>query len=447
MAKGILKFVWKNMVTEAYKRELLRKLVEGTINPSEYRQLELTAMDDPFLFEALEGFALNKGNDFTKSMANIHQNVDQYLNKKKRNKPAKLYIAAAVVAGIVFTSIIVLNISKKENSISSKETVAVGPDNYDYMTNTDTNLSMSENVISNNYEKEQKSPVGQAINNYSKSGIDYELENKSTQKTVSSFVKDDIAGVNPLPKISIPDSADALAAINTVVQSPKTTFYVQPSTETMSGVSENNFQLQPQVTKRIISGVVTDTHGEPLIGANVKAGNSGTITDIEGNFVLEITNRDQLLKVNFVGYETNEIALEQNVEKYNVSLKDGLVLDEVVVLGYKTGAERKNMALSSSSITSNKKTKIKDKEADWKKFDTTIYSAIKKELQKMKYSDSFSATIVYKINEKNQVTEILIDNTSDSGLDESVLKILNKTRKKIPPTTKTVYRLEVRINE
>jgi hypothetical protein len=250
-----------------------------------------------------------------------------------------------------------------------------------------------------------------------------------------------------LPKISIPDSADALAAINTVVQSPKTTFYVQPSTETMSGVSENNFQLQPQVTKRIISGVVTDTHGEPLIGANVKAGNSGTITDIEGNFVLEITNRDQLLKVNFVGYETNEIALEQNVEKYNVSLKDGLVLDEVVVLGYKTGAERKNMALSSSSITSNKKTKIKDKEADWKKFDTTIYSAIKKELQKMKYSDSFSATIVYKINEKNQVTEILIDNTSDSGLDESVLKILNKTRKKIPPTTKTVYRLEVRINE
>ena len=83
MAKGILKYVWKNMVTEAYKRELLHKLVAGTITPSEYRKLELTAMDDPFLFEALEGFALNKGNDFPKSVTNIHQQVDQYFKKNK----------------------------------------------------------------------------------------------------------------------------------------------------------------------------------------------------------------------------------------------------------------------------------------------------------------------------------------------------------------------------
>jgi hypothetical protein len=445
MAKGILKYVWKNMVTEAYKRELLHKLVEGTITPSEYRKLELTAMDDPFLFEALEGFALNKGNDFPKSVTNIHQQVDQYLKKNKRKTPVIFYIAA-VVAGIVFTSIIVLNISKKENSISNRETVAVGPDNHDYKTNTASNLSMSESVQSNSVEKEKMAPAGQIKIKHSNNGIDNDLENISEQKPASSAVKDDIASFYPLPNF-VPDTTNALAAINTVVQSQKTTTFVQQPNETVSGNSGNLFQPQSQDSKRTISGVVTDINGEPLIGANVKAGSSGTITDIEGNFELKITNKDQLLKVNLVGYEANEVELEQNVEKYNVSLKGGNLLDEVVVLGYRSGVEQKNMAVSSSAIISKEKTKIKDQEADWKKFDATIHSAIKKGLQKMKYSDSFSATFNYKINEKNQVTEILIENSTDARLDESMLKILNKTRKKIPHTTRAVYRLEVKINE
>ena len=80
------------------------------------------------------------------------QNIFQYFKKNKRKTPVIFYIAA-VVAGIVFTSIIVLNISKKENSISNRETVAVGPDNHDYKTNTAPNLSMSESVQSNSFEK------------------------------------------------------------------------------------------------------------------------------------------------------------------------------------------------------------------------------------------------------------------------------------------------------
>ena len=85
-----------------------------------------------------------------------------------------------------------------------------------------------------------------------------------------------------------------------------------------------------------VSGTVTDNVlGEPIIGASVvEVGTTnGTITDLDGNFSLQVKSGAQL-QFSFVGYVTQVLAAAPNM---NVVLaEDNELLEEVVVTGYTT---------------------------------------------------------------------------------------------------------------
>ncbi len=57
----------------------------------------------------------------------------------------------------------------------------------------------------------------------------------------------------------------------------------------------------PQQKDKLLKGTVKDQSGEPVIGANVvvKGTTNGTVTDVNGNFVLEVSNAD-ILQVSFI---------------------------------------------------------------------------------------------------------------------------------------------------
>lgn len=83
----------------------------------------------------------------------------------------------------------------------------------------------------------------------------------------------------------------------------------------------------------LVKGLVKDTTGEPVIGANVvvKGTTNGTITDLDGLFQLQ-ANQGDVLTVSFIGYKTQEVPAAASM---NVILKDDTeLLDEVVVIGY-----------------------------------------------------------------------------------------------------------------
>ena len=88
-----------------------------------------------------------------------------------------------------------------------------------------------------------------------------------------------------------------------------------------------------------VNGVVQDTQGEPIIGANilVKGTSNGTITDLDGNFQLT-ADADAMLVISFIGYQTQELPAQPVM---NITLRDdSKQLDEVVVIGY--GSVKKN---------------------------------------------------------------------------------------------------------
>ena len=89
-----------------------------------------------------------------------------------------------------------------------------------------------------------------------------------------------------------------------------------------------------------VKGIVKDTTGEPVIGANVlvKGTTNGTITDFDGNFQL-MANQGDIIVISFIGYSAQE--LPATAELMNVVLKDDSeMLSEVVVIGY--GVAKKN---------------------------------------------------------------------------------------------------------
>jgi len=90
------------------------------------------------------------------------------------------------------------------------------------------------------------------------------------------------------------------------------------------------------LTKRI-TGIVTDQKGEPIIGASllIKGTKSGTITDVNGNFSLDVENRSSII-ISYIGYSSLEVEIgsQKNIV---INLKENLEeLDEVVVIGYGT---------------------------------------------------------------------------------------------------------------
>lgn len=95
-----------------------------------------------------------------------------------------------------------------------------------------------------------------------------------------------------------------------------------------------------------VRGMVTDIAGEPIIGANilVQGTSSGTITDYDGNFTLQVP-ADGILEISYIGYRPQSIPVN-NRTTINITMEeDTELLEEVVVIGY--GTVRKDDATGS----------------------------------------------------------------------------------------------------
>ncbi len=88
---------------------------------------------------------------------------------------------------------------------------------------------------------------------------------------------------------------------------------------------------------KTVSGTIVDPAGIPVIGANiiVKGTTIGTITDMDGNFSLEVPN-DAILHVSYIGFADYEVKVG-NKKQISITLReDSQALEELVVVGYGT---------------------------------------------------------------------------------------------------------------
>ena len=119
-----------------------------------------------------------------------------------------------------------------------------------------------------------------------------------------------------------------------------------------TNVHENAALLTNNQQKQTVKGTVKDANGEPIIGASVKVKGStgGTVTDIDGNFTLDVPAGAEL-EVSSIGYLKQIVKAKANVA---IVLKDdSQTLDELVVVGY--GVQKKeNLTGAVASMNAEK---------------------------------------------------------------------------------------------
>ena len=99
-----------------------------------------------------------------------------------------------------------------------------------------------------------------------------------------------------------------------------------------------------------VRGQVVDEQGEPLTGATIKikGGQGGTITDLDGNFQLEVLGNATLL-ISYVGYKEREVAVRNRAIIDPIQLQsDEQMLEQVVVVGY--GTQKKSDLTGSVAV-------------------------------------------------------------------------------------------------
>lgn len=210
-------------------------------------------------------------------------------------------------------------------------------------------IAFSLNISATVYS--QKTKLSLDVNNQSIKEILFLIENQSEFRFIYESGK-----INLDKKVSVREKDQSVETIlNRLFAKEGIKYEITENNLILINPAEKNDNPTApniQQQKKLITGVVTDTNGEPIIGANViqKGATNGTSTDIDGNFSLEVPE-NTVLQISFIGYIPQEIQVK-NQSVINVLLKeDTQALEEVVVVGY--GVQKKANLSGSVGVVKN----------------------------------------------------------------------------------------------
>jgi hypothetical protein len=110
------------------------------------------------------------------------------------------------------------------------------------------------------------------------------------------------------------------------------------------------FSLSVQAQTKTLTGIVSDvSNNEALIGVSIYSGSTGTVTDIDGSYSIEVSPGDTIVYT-YVGFTSQEIVYN-NESILDITLSPDLMLDEVVVVGY--GTQKKSHLTGAISKVTN----------------------------------------------------------------------------------------------
>lgn len=94
-----------------------------------------------------------------------------------------------------------------------------------------------------------------------------------------------------------------------------------------------------------VTGTITDTSGEPIMGASVtvKGTSKGAISDRDGKFTVEASSSD-ILVISYISFHTQEIKVGTQTDLTIVLLENVTMLDDVIAIGYGTTSARRTVS-------------------------------------------------------------------------------------------------------
>ena len=310
-------------------KEDFRRYHENQMTDAERNAFERSLQKNPFESEAMEGFERISGTDFEKDLAELTGQV----TPKKSSGNIRFRAAAAVVLLLISTGILwylqrdqSLIPQVSETKITYEEEKEKVPEPAQPHEPT-APVKKNMGTVSHEKQDAEKVSVSPAIvaskGEEKNGGVALVPENREAVENFVEFKEEPLVSKERKPEIENP-----MAAVSTNVQKLTTS---DSSTAQKSKISASN------QGKTIRGKVVSTDDNQPMPGVSIveKGTAHGTITDVAGNFTMQLRNAsDSILVASFVGMEETEFRVKKDT-KLIVRLEPSqLALDEMVVVGY-----------------------------------------------------------------------------------------------------------------
>ncbi len=441
----------------------IEKYHKGQLSPQERHGLEKAALDDPFLADALEGYAV-AGVNATADLAELKKRLAQKTGgakvipleqgKKERKAIPWMKIAAMLVilvgAGILANRFLLTNNKKEIAQINSKVEEIKATDSTAPVATTPV-TGRASRVITGDI----KDP-NPTIGNGNTKPVTATKDGSTTTTTVTDNVKttevtaldtkpkDDVTikevnekNVAPIKKI-VNEGKEDLAKENTknktapavkreadknlvvtrteVPSGDKQKYYNESTGAVTSRKAENN-----QYRANIFRGYVTDNNNRGVPFANVTnvRDNVGTYTDASGNFILTSTDSVLDVQVRSVGLETNVVRLRNDAPANQVVLQEER--SEVVVNNL--GSKKPNAELRQQ----NANIKLEEPEpADgWDNYDVYLVNNLNVPSDfKTKQDGTGEVKVSFEVDKNGEPTKIRIEKSLCKTCDKEAIRLV-----------------------
>lgn len=185
--------------------------------------------------------------------------------------------------------------------------------------------------------------------------------NEIGQQTSLSVVYS-TSDVNPAQAVSIRATNEKAGSVmNRLLAGTGIGYSIENDHLILSGQETETTVAAPQQDLITVTGNITDTKGEPLIGVSilVKGTTNGTITDLDGNFTLK-ANAGEVLEISYIGYAPQSVTVTNANPLKIVMDEDTKVLDEVVVTALGIKRAQKALSYNVQQVKGDELTTVKD---------------------------------------------------------------------------------------
>jgi TonB family protein len=440
----------------------IEKYHQGLLSNKERHDLEKAALDDPFLADALEGYAV-AGVNVTTDIADLKKRLAQRTEEAKviplnagRNNNFKLLRAAVVIAFVAGAAFLMyqFNGNKKENEIAQtspgkNETVRAT----DSVSPATVEGNKAVTISTPGYKKDDVSVTTNNTVNKPASVIAMQEASGGSAATKEKVVEavastpapivndvakaDDELKIIPIEKNRA--ERDVLAnqkakdkpvnALKKETQFYKTGADQTTRQEEVKGYNDivaskraDEQQLRNQQSN-IFRGRITDVNnvGVPFANVTNAQDNVGTYTDARGYFNLTYPDSVLNVQVRSIGFENNAVQLRNNVSSTQIVLQDDRKsLSEVVVSNQKPNA-------AARSRESNIKIEESEPTDGWDNYDTYLSNNLNVPddfKTKQAASNSGSVQVSFEVDKNGEPTNIRVEKSLCNTCDKEAIRLV-----------------------
>jgi Gram-negative bacterial TonB protein C-terminal len=340
----------------------------GTMPVHDMHALEKAALEDPFLTDALEGYAFSKTPladvSIIKDKLNLKAEKPSLFAVTSNNK-SWMRIAASITI-VLGLSYLFYNINKKEDTQN-----ALADNTIQQQVKADT-MSKEKSAIDTiaNIESAASKPLSnvpqvsqqQTTTNPIKKDTDLrdsEAESTAKANQISDDKSKQIAAITQASGQSKTEAPTANAA--PVVSSRKdASANEEVNKERGADLTQNNRMQNNVLNYYNYSGVVQKPTGGPMQNAVVRSRNIATQTDQNGRFNFRATDSNLNATIAAVGFAEQNVLLNTNTVPTFTLDFDNTSLNEVVVTGYSKQKKSKQQSVDPVSISKAELNKIKN---------------------------------------------------------------------------------------